>query len=634
MSGTARVIINEIDQTQRVSGQSDAFVAGVIPSVRGPLDPTLVNTITNLYNFYTPEGKYKTGYDLSYIEFESYLKKASKAYINRAYNSPKYSAATVYKSTSSKQNAPILYPLSSPDLFEFTTNNGRPLVNDSSAIFVSAEDKVQVSALFFEKSITGDAVKFFKSAPSESFPPEIIAETTYYLVKLSANFISLSSTKANALLESPLIQTLSDNGNGTFTIKNIEVESAPSDDQPLVLFHSADPGEWGNLIEIKTVNYSSNQVLVREPNSFQIEIFYKGASTGETFVCSFDRDKKDRSGQSIFIEESLKRSNYVRAKVHPQAASNSIIKENSTISLEFALGQSDSSISEADLIKALQPFRNKQKYKIQFICDFGITLPNFQKEIISICETRGDCGFILSTPLSAQQSPTSAILDIVSYKTSSLNSASNYGVIFAGHVKKIESQTGRDVWLSPSSEMLANYVKLWDSGTPWEIAANENGIIDANDVYVHLEEGDQSVLLDNGINPIRFSYGEGIKAWGERTLQIAPTAFDRMHVRNLINYMKPSLDAALRPYLFSLNNVDDTDSVLSTIKNVVEIYLESVEAQGGIYGSSVVCGSENNTTSDVINNTVNIDVYFSPIYSIEKIKLSLIANNNFITFAN
>ena len=634
MSGTARVIINETDQTQRVSGQSEAFVAGVLPSVRGPIEPTLINTITNLYKTYTPENKYKTGYDLSYIEFEAYLKKASKAYINRAYNSPMYSASRIFQATSSKANAVIENSLSSPDLFEFTTNNGRPVINESSATFIAADNKVQVSAIFYEKSKTGDIIRFEKSLVADSFPPEILENTDYYLVKIEENYIGVASTKVNALLESPVVLTLSSNGTGTFSIQNNEVTNVPSIDQPLILLYAADPGEWGNLIEIKTIRYDTNDILVREPNCFHIEIFYKGVSTGETFVCSFDRDKKDRSGQSMFVEEILKRSNYVRAKVHPQAEVLSKIKENSTTTLEFALGTSDASISEADLIKALQPFRNKQKYKIQFISDFGITMPAFQKEIIAICEQRGDCGFIISSPLSTQQSPTSVISDIVSYKSSSLNSASSYGVSYGGHIKVVESQTGRDVWISPSSQMLANYVKLWDAGTPWEIAANENGLIDALDVYVHFEEGDESVLLDNGINPIRFSYGEGIKAWGERTLQIAPTAFDRMHVRNLLNFMKPSLEAALRPFLFALNNVSDSDSVLSTIKNVVELYLESIEAQGGIYGSSVVCSSENNTESDVINNTVNIDAYFTPIYGIEKIKLGLIANNNFITFAN
>lgn len=632
MSGTAKVTVNEIDKTQRVSGQSSAFVAGVIPAVRGPLEPLLVSTNNDFYANYTPENKYKSGYDSSYIEVEKFLNDASSLYLNRAYTNPKLSAAQIFANSSSKNNASIQYPIFNENDFVFTTNNGRPYIGDSLITVISASNSIQVSALFYGKCITGDKIRFTKDV-ADSFPPEILENTDYFLVKSSTlNTIYICSSKANAIATNPIILTITDNGLGTsLKVSNIEVSLIASVDQPLILIHSADQGVWGNLLEIKTINYASNTTLVKEPNCFYLEVFYKGVSTGESFICSFDRDKTDKFGSSLFIEEVLKSSNYIRAKVNPIVDTTFTIKENSSVYLGLDNGSDGTAITESELIAALQPYRNTKKYSIQFICDFGITLPAFQKEIISICEARGDCAFILSVPYSTQVSNT-YLQSILNYKNTVLNSVSNYGAIYAGHVKVQDSQLGRQLWISPSGFVAAKAVKVWDSGTPWSIIANTLAELTVLDVARHFEEPEESVLVDNGINPIRFEYGGGIKVWGERTLQIVPTAFDRLHTRLLFNFIKPAMKAALTPFLFTLNNLEDPESTMSTIVDVLSSYLDTIKGLGGIYGYSVVCDLTNNSKNDIVNSRLNVAVYISPVYGVEQIRLDLTANNNFIAF--
>jgi hypothetical protein len=132
MAGTARVIVNEIDKTQRVSGTSTASVGGVIPSVRGPVVPAFVTNNNQFYNAYTPTGIFQPGYDTSYIEIENYLKTASSLYLNRAYSSTcTYAGLTIYDTRSPNLNAAIQYSLIDPNNFVFTTNNGRALIPNS-----------------------------------------------------------------------------------------------------------------------------------------------------------------------------------------------------------------------------------------------------------------------------------------------------------------------------------------------------------------------------------------------------------------------------------------------------------------------------------------------------------------------
>lgn len=627
MSGTAKITINEVDNTQRVSGQSEAFVAGVIPAIKGDLEPVLVVNNTDFYKRYTPEAKFKAGYDLSYIEIEKFLNDNSNLYLNRAYNAPAYSATRIYQDVSTKTNSIVEYSLSNIDNFIFTTNNGRPFVGQSTVSIISADNKLQVSAIFFEKCLTGDVVRFTKDS-ADVFPPEILEATDFYIIKLDSNFIQIASSKVLALAGTFL--TLTDNGTGTsFKIIDNTVQLDSQINQPLVLIYSCNPGDWANLIEIKTVSYETDKILVKEPGCFYLEVFYKGVSTGESFICSFDKNKKSKYGSSMYIEEVLKGSFYIRAKVNPMATDSLKIKENSTINLSLDLGVSDSSISESDLIKALQSFRNTKKYNIQFLCDFGITVPGFQKEIIDICESRGDCAFILSVPFDAQYS-SSYLSEILDYKNQTLNSISNYGAIYVGHCKVSDSQLGRDLWISPSALVASKAVKVWDSGLVWDIIANTKADLSVLDVYRHFEETEESVLVDNGINPIRYEYGEGIKVWGERTLQIAPTAFDRLHVRLLYNYIKPALKKAYKPFLFQLNNIEDAESTWSTMKDIGDSFLNDLKARGGIYGYEIVVDSTNNSKQDIINSQVNIECYITPAYGIEKIRINLIANNNFI----
>ncbi len=735
MSGTAKVNINEIDKTQRVSGQSTASVGGVIPSVRGPLVPTLVSNNTSFYKAYTPEGIFNLNYDNSYLEIEQYLNTAGSLFLSRAYINPMYAGALVYSFNSAKNNQGISVSISNPSDFVFTTNNGRPLVVDSEITFNSVNDTFESTALFYNGSFTGDKVNFSRDT-ADVFPPEILLLTDYYLIKTSTpNTFKIASSKLNALDGVNL--TLSDNGTGvSFTVSNLEVFIVPSNsnnssftvdsandvvlvstdfynssktgdpvicskgstdtfpaeilesttyyliktstvnqmklatsslnatsgvfinfsgtgtgssfvvtnsnitvpniyNQPVALIYAKDPGDWGNLLQIKITNYDSNKILVKEPNCFAIEVYYNNKNTGELFICSFDPLKKNKFGVSMYISEMLKTSNYISALVNPAITDPlTTLKENIITPLTFVKGVSDTLIDETALIKALQPFRNVKKYNIQFLCDFGITLPAFQKEIIDICESRGDCAFIISVPYSAFLSPTTYLNDILAYKNTTLNSVSNYGALYANPLLIADSQLGRRVWITPSGIMASKHVAMWDSGQPWGVVAGNKIPLNVLDVAKYFEEDEESILVDNGINPIRFEEGSGIKPWGERTLQIAPTAFDRMHVRILFNYLKPAIKAALEPFLFLLNDINDQDSIMSTMTDILNQFLDVVKGLNGIYDYEVICNSTNNTVNDIVNSTVNIDIYVSPVYSIEKINVGVIATNNFITFTN
>jgi len=631
MSGTARVITNETDKSQRVSAQSEAFIAGVIPSERGLKKPVFTTNQNDFYKRYTPNAQYEAGFDLTYIEMEKYLETNSNLYINRVVKNATLAACTFFKTASSKDNAPVTIEFKDQEDFVMSTNNGRPLPGDSTFTVDATADTLEVDDLFYSLSQTGDVVRFIKGAVSDVFPIEIIEATDYYLIKdATENIVRIASSKVNALAGTYI--TLSTGATLTdSTIINNEVTLQTELDQPAVLFYAADPGKWANKISLKLVNYTTDKILVKEPGAFYIEVFYNGVTTKESFIACFDQNKKDKFGQSMYIENVLERSNYIRAKVNPTIVSSDTLKEATTVYIELQKGVSDTALVAADYIAALQPFRNKSMYNIQYISDFGIALPAFQKEIIAICEARGDCGFILTTPLSVQQS-SDYMNEILTYKRDTLNSVSSYGGMFCGHVKITEKQTGRDVWISPSAIVTSKIVDQWNNGTPWEpVAGDRKGTLNVLDVYRHFDQdGEESLLLDNGINPIRFDSGGAIKIWGNRTLQIQSSALENLHVRSLLIYIKRPMGDAVRPFLHELNDLDEAEGVRSTIKTILDLFSEDVKSKGGTFAYRNVVDATNNSTQDVIEQRLNVDAYLTPRYGINEIHLNFTVTNSLI----
>lgn len=84
LSGAAKTVLTERDLSARASTTRGIYVGMVIPSVRGPLKPTLVTNATQFLDRYTPEGKIQVGYDSTYFEALIALADTNKLVLMRA----------------------------------------------------------------------------------------------------------------------------------------------------------------------------------------------------------------------------------------------------------------------------------------------------------------------------------------------------------------------------------------------------------------------------------------------------------------------------------------------------------------------------------------------------------------------
>ena len=136
-------------------------------------------------------------------------------------------------------------------------------------------------------------------------------------------------------------------------------------------------------------------------------------------------------------------------------------------------------------------------------------------------------------------------------------------------------------------------------------------------------DSEQDRLYDAKLNPVVTFPGEGTVLWGDKTTTIATSTLSRINVSRLFIYLKKTIGAAARNYLFEINNAD----ARSSFKNAVEPFLSTIRSRRGIYDYRVVCDETNNTGGIIDSNQFVADIFIKPAKSINFIKLTFTNKN-------
>jgi phage tail sheath protein FI len=135
-------------------------------------------------------------------------------------------------------------------------------------------------------------------------------------------------------------------------------------------------------------------------------------------------------------------------------------------------------------------------------------------------------------------------------------------------------------------------------------------------------------LYKNGINPVVAFPGEGIILYGDKTMQMKPSAFDRINVRRLFIVLEKAIAIAAKYSLFEFNDSFTRAQFIS----MVEPFLRDVKGRRGIYDFSVICDETNNTAEVIDTNRFVGDIYIKPARSINFIQLNFVAVRTGVDF--
>ena len=207
--------------------------------------------------------------------------------------------------------------------------------------------------------------------------------------------------------------------------------------------------------------------------------------------------------------------------------------------------------------------------------------------------------------------------------------ANSSAVYFPNVVIKDDS-TGANVEVPSSVAALAALGFNDRVSFPWFAPAGFNrGALDfVENVGVRLTAGDRDALYDARINPIATFPQQGFVIFGQKTLQMAKSALDRVNVRRMLLEVKRIVGQVANSYLFEQN----TPALRAKFVSQVSPLLAVVQAQSGIEQFKVVMDESNNTPEDIESNQLNGRIVIVPTRSIEFISIDFIVTNEGVSF--
>ena len=293
------------------------------------------------------------------------------------------------------------------------------------------------------------------------------------------------------------------------------------------------------------------------------------------------------------------------------------ITPGNTQGLDCTNINSPGSIAYKQCIGALS---NADEFDINLIVLPGIfrSLHSYVTElVIDMCGTRQDCFYIMDNVVFPASNQTVGLIDAAINSVADIDS--NYVATYYPWVKILDTNTNKIISVPPSVVLPAVYAANDNSAAEWYAPAglNRGGIPTAVQVLDRVTHAERDTLYEGRVNPIAAFPGQGICVWGQKTLQIAPSALDRINVRRLLINLKKFIASSSNYLVFEQNVASTRNRFLS----IVTPYLESVQQRNGIYAFQVKMDAENNTPDLIDRNILYGQIYIQPTRTAEFIIL-------------
>lgn len=180
-------------------------------------------------------------------------------------------------------------------------------------------------------------------------------------------------------------------------------------------------------------------------------------------------------------------------------------------------------------------------------------------------------------------------------------------------------ENNKNILVPPAADVSNNFIRKFLNGQPFSIVAGPRRGVLSNPKLVGLEHEftlqDREFLEPFGINPIVTVRNIGIMIFGNQSgFQKTLSAFNNLHVRDLLITVSAAVEDVLAQYLFEFNDA----STRLEIKSIVESFLERVRNAGGIFDFLVVMDETNNTPETIDQNFGIMDIGIEPARGMQK----------------
>ncbi len=314
---------------------------------------------------------------------------------------------------------------------------------------------------------------------------------------------------------------------------------------------------------------------------------------------------------------------------------------NNLSAATFAGGNNGSTITNEDIIQAIELFKAKETYDTDFMLTgwtYDLLAPlNYHlliSKMIQVAEERKDCVVCVSGEYGAicrgKASSDDITQNFITWREAILDSS--YALMDGNFKYQYDSYNNTYRWLPLSGDIGGLMARTDQEQAPWYSPAgmSRGQISNVVKLAYSPSQGNRDDLYTNQINPIITFRGEGTVLYGDKTLQVIPSAFDRINVRRLFIRVKDFIVVEARKKLFEFN----TPATRAEFKRLCAQYLDQVRNDQGLSEYRVICDETNNTNRLIEENKFVADIYIKPTYVINFIKLNFTAVGQTVDFAD
>lgn len=291
--------------------------------------------------------------------------------------------------------------------------------------------------------------------------------------------------------------------------------------------------------------------------------------------------------------------------------------------------------------KAVDIMKSTTDVDIQLLAIPGIRHPIVTDYAISAVQDRFDAMFVMdieqvdtnndNVTLDSQLPSVTYTVDVI--RDRALDSS--FAAAYFPDVLMQDPNTLSNVIVPPSVVVMGALALNDAVGHPWFAPAGftRGALPSTLEARVKLSKSNMDALYDVNVNPIvafpatavpGLNPSGGVVVWGQRTLQAAASALDRVNVRRLLIDIRRQVREITQTIMFEQNR----EATLARFTDAVEPRLKKIQAQSGLERYKVSIDSSTTTQADIDNNTIRGKIIVQPTKTIEFVSLDFVASNN------
>jgi len=281
-------------------------------------------------------------------------------------------------------------------------------------------------------------------------------------------------------------------------------------------------------------------------------------------------------------------------------------------------------------LEAIWTFRNPEAVNINVFATPGIdNVDNsnlIEGAIDMIEQDRADSLYIMTTPDTDGGGAIRTSEDIADTLDGLFDS--NYSCTYWPWIQVNDTENNVYIYMPPTRDVVRNIALTDNISFPWfAVAGVQRGDVDAIQARKVLTLEERDTLYEARINPIATFTTDGVKIWGNKTLQVKDTALNRINVRRLLLQARKLISAVSIRLLFEQNDSVVRNQFLSLVNPI----LDNIRSQRGLTDFRVVLS---NDPEDFDRNQLTGQIFLKPTRALEFIQLEFVIMNTGASFDN